>query len=85
MPYKVRLHREAVKTLERVSPQLRARVIRELRALEVNPCESRASADIVRLRGTKGGRDLLRLRIGDYRVIYAVEAGSVYVTDIFNR
>ena len=85
MPYKVRLHREVAKTLERMSPQLRSRIIRGLQALEANLYESRAGADIVRLSGTKGREDLFRLRIGDYRVIYAVVAGIVYITDIFHR
>jgi mRNA interferase RelE/StbE len=85
MPYEVRLHREVAKTLERMTPQLRSRIIRGLRALEANPYESRAGADIARLRGTKGREDLFRLRIGDYRVIYAVVAGIVYITDIFHR
>ena len=31
-------------------------------------------ADIAVLRGTKGREDLSRLRVGDYRVIYAVVA-----------
>jgi mRNA interferase RelE/StbE len=85
MPHEVRLHREVAKTFERMSRQLRSRIIRGLRALEGNPYESRAGADIVRLRGTKGREDLFRLRIGDYRVIYAVVAGIVYITDIFHR
>lgn len=85
MPYKVRLHREVAKTLERTSPQLRSRIIRGLRALEANPYESRAGADIARLMRTKGREDLFRLRIGDYRVIYVVVAGIVYITDIFQR
>ena len=85
MPHEVKLHREVAKTLERMSPQLRSRIIRGLRALEANPYESRAGADIARLIGTKGREDLFRLRIGDYRVIYAVVAGIVYITDIFHR
>ena len=85
MPYEVRLHREVAKTLERMSPQLRSRIIRGLRVLEANPYDSRPGADIVRLRGTRGREDLFRLRIGDHRVIYAVEAEVVYVTDIFHR
>jgi len=85
MPYKMRLHREVAKTLERMSPQLRSRIVRGLRALEANPYDSRAGADIARLSGTKGREDLFRLRIGDYRVIYAVVAGIVYITDIFHR
>jgi len=85
MRYEVRLHREVAKTLEGMSPQLRSRIIRGLRALEANPYESRAGADIARLMGTKGREDLFRLRIGDYRAIYAVVAGIVYITDIFHR
>ena len=84
MPYKVRLHREVAKTLERMSPQLRSRIVRGLGALEANPYEPRPGADIVRLRGTKDREDLFRLRIGEGRVIYAVEAEVVYVTDIFH-
>jgi mRNA interferase RelE/StbE len=85
MHYEVRLHREVAKTLERMSPQIRPRIIRGLRALEVNPYEPRAGADIARLMGTKGREDLFRLRIGDYRAIYAVVARTVYITDIFHR
>lgn len=85
MPYEVRIHREVAKTLESMSPQLRSGIIRGLRALKANPYESRAGADIARLRGTKGREDLFRLRIGDYRVIYAVVAGIVYITEIFHR
>jgi len=85
MSYEVRLHREVAKSLERMSPQLRSRVVRGLRVLEVNPYESRAGADIVRLRGTKGREDLFRLRVGEYRIIYAVVANVVYITDIFHR
>jgi len=85
MPHEVKLHREVAKTLERMNPQLRSRTIRGLRALEANSYESRAGADIARLRGTKGREDLFRLRIGDYRVIYAAVAGIVYITEILHR
>lgn len=85
MPYEVRLHREVVKTLSRMSPELRSRIIRDLRLLHTNPFQARSSADIVRLKGTGGRQDLFRLRIGDYRAIYAVEDNVVYVTDLFHR
>ena len=85
MSYQVKLHREVVRTLERMTPQLRSKVIRGIRVLEANPYESRPSADIARLKGTKGREDLFRLRIGDYRVIYAVMVRIVYITDIFHR
>jgi mRNA interferase RelE/StbE len=85
MPYEVKLHRHVVKTLEGMNPHQRARVMSGLRALRTDPYESRAGADIVRLRGTKGREDLFRLRIGDYRAVYAVVGKVVYVTDLFHR
>ena len=85
MPYEVKLRRDVIKILAGMSPRLRARVISGLYALRTNPYESRAGTDIVRLRGTKGREDLFRLRIGDYRAIYAVVEKVVYVTDLFHR
>jgi len=41
--------------------------------------------DIARLKGTRGRADLFRMRVGDYRVIYAVDGEVVYVTDLFHR
>lgn len=85
MPYEVKLHRDVVKTLDGMNPHLRGRVISGLRALRTDPYESRVGADTVRLRGTKGKQDLFRLRIGDYRAVYAVVGKVVYVTDLFHR
>ena len=85
MRYEVKLHRSVAKALSRMEPKLRARIKDGLRALEEDPYESRPSADIMRLDGTRGSHDLFRLRIGDYRAIYAVEGKVVYVTDLFHR
>ncbi|MGP8070188.1 MAG: type II toxin-antitoxin system RelE family toxin [Candidatus Bathyarchaeia archaeon] len=85
MPYEIRLHRDVAKALERMEPKLKTRIIQGLRVLQENPYEPRPSSDIVRLRGTKGRQDLFRLRIGDYRAVYAVERNVVYVTDLFHR
>jgi mRNA interferase RelE/StbE len=85
MPYEVRLHREVAKTLSRISPELRSRIIKALRSLQTDPFRSRSGADIARLSGTKGRQDLFRLRVGDYRAIYAVEKDFIYVTDLFHR
>jgi len=85
MRYQVKLHRTVAKTLSGMSLKERSRVIQALRVLETNPYESRTGADIVRLKGTKGRGDLFRLRIGDYRAVYAVEGLIVYVTDLFHR
>jgi mRNA interferase RelE/StbE len=81
----VKLHREVAKTLPGMNAKTRSRIIRALRVLQNDPFQPRAGADIVRLMGTRGRQDLLRLRIGDYRAIYAVEDNVVYVTDLFHR
>jgi mRNA interferase RelE/StbE len=83
--YEVKLHRTVAKALSSMEPRVRERIKHGLHALESNPCESRSTADILRLRGTRGRHDLFRLRIGDYRAIYAVEGKVVYVTDLFHR
>lgn len=85
MQYDVKLHRAVAKALSRMEPKLRERIKHGLRALEANPYEPRPSVDILRLRGTRGRHDLFRLRIGDYRAIYAIEGKVVYVTDLFHR
>ncbi len=85
MLYEVKLHRDVTKALARMHPQLRTGIIRGLHALETDPYEARAGADIIRLRGTKRREDLYRLRIREYRVIYAVLGKVVYVTDLFHR
>jgi mRNA interferase RelE/StbE len=77
--------REVVKTLGGINPQLRSRIIRVLRTLRTDPFQSRSGADIVRLKGTKGRQDLFRLRVGEYRAVYAVENNVVYVSDLFHR
>ena len=85
MTYAVKLHREVAKTLAEMNAKTRSRIIKALRALQNDPFQPRSGADIIRLKGTRGRQDLFRLRIGDYRAIYAVEGSVVYVTDLFHR
>ena len=85
MPYEVKLHREVVKTLSKMKTDIRSRIIRGLHVLQDDPFHARTIVDILRLTGTRGREDLFRLRIGDYRAIYAVQDEVVYVTDLFHR
>jgi mRNA interferase RelE/StbE len=85
MPYEVKLHREVAKTLAGMNPKLRSNIIGALRALEKDRFHRRSGADIIRLKGTRGRQDLFRLRISDYRAIYAIEGNVIYVTDLFHR
>jgi len=83
--YQVKVHRTVAKSLERLEPKLRERIKSALRRLAEDPYQPRAGVDIVRLTGTKGRQDLYRLRVGDYRAIYAIENKVIYVTDLFHR
>lgn len=85
MRYKVKLHQMAVKFLKDLDERVRDRIKRSIRQLQEYPISSRPGADIKRLVGTKVRQDLFRLRVGDFRVIYAVEGDAVWVTEIFSR
>ncbi|MEA2053562.1 MAG: type II toxin-antitoxin system RelE/ParE family toxin [Candidatus Thermoplasmatota archaeon] len=41
--------------------------------------------DVKKLKGLKGRKDLYRLRVGDYRVIYYEDAECIKVTQIIHR
>ncbi|MCI4326559.1 MAG: type II toxin-antitoxin system RelE/ParE family toxin [Thermoplasmata archaeon] len=41
--------------------------------------------DVKRLKGTRGREDLFRLRVGDYRVLFARSRGEIRVTRILHR
>jgi mRNA interferase RelE/StbE len=79
------LHRGAAKFLDDLDAKTRNRIKRSLRQLQEDPLRSRPGADIRRLVGTRGRQDLFRLRVGDFRVIYAVEGDAIWVTEIFSR
>ena len=85
MQYKVMLHQRAVKFLDDLDEKNKDRIKRSLRQLQEDPIRSRPGADIRRLVGTKGRQDLFRLRVGDFRAIYAIEGDTIWVTEIFSR
>ncbi len=41
--------------------------------------------DLKRLGGTKGREDLFRLRVGDYRIVFALTGTEVKVTRVLHR
>lgn len=85
MVFDIRLHPSTVKFLKELDVDTRSRIKSALRNLEDDPFKNRPKADIKKMKGTKGREDLYRLRIGDYRAIYAVEGNTVWVTEIFFR
>jgi mRNA interferase RelE/StbE len=70
----------AQKSYYSLPPEVRRRVRDSL--LEF---ASSGRGDLKRLRGTRGREDLFRLRVGDYRVVFAVTATEIRVTRIIHR
>lgn len=75
--YQVILHKRAKKFIDKLP---KSEKIRLVSAIEELP----DGEDIKKL---KGHSDLLRLRVGDYRIIYTVDNGKciIYVIDAGNR
>jgi mRNA interferase RelE/StbE len=64
-PYEVRLHPAAARAFRRLQGPLRDRIAAAVDALSLNP---RAEGAI-----KLAGRDDFRVRVGDYRIVYAVD------------
>lgn len=85
MGFEVRLHPHAVKFLQGLDGKSRGRVRQALEELGRDPFRPRSGSDILKLQGTRGRRDLYRLRVGKFRVVYEVEEEVIWVTDVFER
>lgn len=77
--YEIRLHREAERSFRRLHGPLRARVIEAIDALAAEPRPPGAT----RL----AGRDDYRIRVGDHRIVYAIddESETVLIARIAHR
>lgn len=77
--YKIIIKKKAKKFIDKLSKNERLRV-----AIAIEQLPN--GEDIKKLKGEKN-KGLLRLRVGDYRIIYSVDNGKliVYVIDAGNR
>jgi mRNA interferase RelE/StbE len=83
MTFTILIHREAAKVLNRFDDKTKRRIKETLEVLEEDPYHKRSGADIKKLAGTDPV--LYRLRIGNYRIVYAVKGATVWITEIFHR
>ena len=83
MSYRVTLSETAARQLRTLEKVDRERIVRGLRVLEENPVRPRPKADIRPLEGTDPKK--YRLRVGDYRAVYAVVGSEVKVIEVFAR
>lgn len=71
--YRIEIKAKARRALDRMPRDLRERVMRRIELLAQDPFA--AELDVKRLKGFDG----LRLRVGDWRVIYQVDQGRIVV------
>ena len=74
--YGIEFTKQATKDLAKILKNYAAPIIEKVKKLSINPYN--AELDIKKLKGTDG----YKLRIGEYRVIYDVEAGKLIINII---
>lgn len=74
----VQYHKEAIKFINTLPMQDRQRIKSAIQNLVVNP----SVCDIKPLQGYK---DLYRMRVGNYRIIYTKDNTILFIADIGNR
>jgi len=72
MSYAVRLDGRTAKVLDRLPGDLHARILRKLETLEVDPRPNGAEK-------LSGPEDLYRVRVGDWRIVYAIRDRELVV------
>lgn len=85
MVRQVLAHPKVEQVFSKLLAKEKARIRAVLDRIASDPFNPRPGADIKRLKGTRGRQDLFRVRIGEFRAIYAVDASSILVTDLFRR
>lgn len=83
MTFRVTLSETAARQLRKLPQDVRNRFTKGLRVLEQDPFRPRSKADIRIIEGTEPRK--YRLRIGDYRAIYAVVGREVKIVEVFIR
>ena len=83
MTFRVTQSETAVRQIRKLPSDQRNRVVRGVRVLEEDPFRPRPRADIRPIEGTDPRK--YRIRIGDYRAVYAVLGRDVKILELFTR
>jgi mRNA interferase RelE/StbE len=81
----VRIHPDAMKYLDGLDKRVRERILNKLRSLKGRDITFLSGLDLKKMKGTKKRKDLLRLRIGEYRIMFDIEDDIIWVTEIISR
>ena len=77
MPFKIVWDEKAYDSLNKLEPTISRRILKKVDELSENPF----SKDIKRLKGCND----FRLRVGDYRIIFAVEQNTIQILKVGHR
>jgi len=83
MTYKVFISRTFQKKFYQLQKSLQNLIRKTLKELEKDPYKSRPNCDIKLLKDTRPKKR--RLRVGNYRIIYAVEDKEIKIIDLLKR
>ena len=83
MKFRITLSEIAVRQLRKLEKGDRDRIVRALRVLEEDPSRAHPKADVKILEGTEPRK--YRIRIGEYRAVYAVAGSEVKIVEVFTR
>jgi mRNA interferase RelE/StbE len=84
MSFTVMLSPDARKYLDSLDKKRAGNIRKHLKELEKNPFKPRTACDIDIVAGS-GRPPMYRLRMGEFRAIYFVEEGAVFVVDLFPK
>ena len=73
--YSIEFLRTALKELSKLPKDIQQRIAQKIEELKTNPCPPGVIAPT-------NGNGQLRLRVGDYRIIYRIEADKVVIVII---
>ena len=69
MKFKIQFLRDAKKDLERLEHKIAKRIVKVLENLSLNPFQQKAIK-------IKGEKDIFRIRVGKYRILYKIYANK---------
>jgi len=77
------LHESAEKFLNRLEKKTQETIRVHLKILSEDPYAQQL--DTKKLKGLPNKPDLFRLRVGDHRIIYFIQDGKIWITEIMRR